>query len=40
MTLTEAIAKRDLFRADGVKCAIRFVSGDEWEIVYEGVDYF
>jgi len=40
MTLTQAIQKRDELRSTGAKCAVQFVSGEEWKIIYEGVDYF
>lgn len=37
--LTLAIETRDALRAQGVKCQLRFVSGDLWNVLLAGTDY-
>lgn len=39
MGLIEAIKNRNELRAQGVKCQLRWVIGDIWEVLLEGIDY-
>ncbi|MFW9103972.1 hypothetical protein ACOI8A_28160 [Pseudomonas sp. P4795] len=39
ISLTLAIETRDALRAQGVKCQLRFVSDDLWNVLLAGTDY-
>lgn len=39
ISLSVAINKRDALRAQGIKCQLRFVSGDLWNVLLAGTDY-